>query len=167
MNLPFQAGFSFRTMQAFSWKKYYHTLGRLVVAKQPEVAHQLLSEYCLKVVPSETDYSRMPLLWDRFCFAQGIKSGDYVGTQRSSSKVDIRRLFIAAMLHLYQPHAYHHPKDSILLKKGFQRRLAETLNLDEGWVNRLIRQVIARERVYEEFSMNVQLTVKMISNAQN
>jgi hypothetical protein len=151
------------TATAIPWKKLYHTLGRLVVAKNPSIAEQLIQEYHLTIIPQETDYNNIPRLYERFCFIERLCNEEYKGPLYKAEKVDRRRVFIGAMLHLFQPHAYHHPNDSILLKKGFQRKLAKAIGIDETWLHRLIKEVIFRETELEEFRGQVAMAVKKLS----
>jgi hypothetical protein len=152
-------------MQEVNWKQHYSTLGRLVVAKNPEVAFELLHKYCLQMQPVEIDSDRIPVLYERFCFTERLQDHQCRGPLYKSAKVEKRRLFIAAMLHLFQPQIYHQPKDDFLLKgNGFIRKLASTIRVDHGNLSRWIQEIVSHELYYPEFRENVQLIVNRLSN---
>ncbi len=94
----------------------------------------------------------------------GIEKEAYSGALYKSSKVDVRRLFVAAMVHLYQPQIYHQPEIS-LGKNGFVMTLAGVLKQHEANVSAMIREVISWEREYDDFKEKVTNVVAKLKEA--
>lgn len=122
-------------------------LGREVWNKLPQMATEILRPY-LTVVPYDTDFKKIESFYlVAFCKDEGIGPEHIRGALFKSSKVDIRRLFIAAMVHIYCPHVYYqHANEINLSKKGFVMWLARAVDQHESNVSILIREVVAWEK---------------------
>lgn len=144
-------------------KKHYHLLGRLLVSKKPEIAHELLSTYCNNdVEPVLTDLDQMERLFICFCHTKGIDPELVANSFRKSLKIEYRKEFIAVMLHLYTPQVYFQPVQNIVLRLGFVGQVVAVLRQDYGNISKMIREVIIWEREYDEFKEKVSTTVLLL-----
>lgn len=147
------------TMQAQALRnkkgRTYYLLGRLVLMREPDVAERLLLDYNSRnVVPAERDYERIGEYFTRF------HSHD---PEHSKARLDEMRLFIAAMLHLYQPQVYH---GLALRAKGsgsFVSALGAVIARCKSQTSRLIAEAIVFEKVYDDFRQSVTGVLDQIS----
>lgn len=137
-------------------KKQYLLLGRLLVLRHPEVANQLLGQ--ISVDHQEADFSRVPEYYQAFCGIVNIDPLEYQGPLNETTKVDVRRLFVSVMLHLYTPQVYNHPADSIIIRRGFVKAVSGVLLVDPDYMSRFIRQTISMERHYDWYREKVDAT---------
>jgi len=141
-------------------KKQFLLLGRLCASQKPELARELLSIYNEK--PISQDHSLISAFFLTFCQLQNINPDDYRGSLFKSKKVELRRLFIASMTHIYIPHVHNEPANCMRLHYGFLKQLSQELQQKPQNVGKMIREVITIEKVYEEFRANVKaLTLKL------
>lgn len=144
----------------------YKILGRLVMNKLPFYAKELLSPY-LNNIPQEIDHSKIPGYFTLFCKVMDLKEDEYTGPLQKSSKVDMRRIFIAAMIHLYQPVLYHQKDFFVILRKtGFMLTLAQTLHQFESNISNTIREVILWEREYDDFKEKVNSAIEKLAQVE-
>jgi hypothetical protein len=144
-------------------KKHYAILGRLVLQKEPETARKLLSIYLPQEKPVEDDFSKIPDLFLKFCTANDIDREDYFSSASKSSKVSTDRLFIAVVLHLFNPAVYNQPTDQIILRYGLVRSIGLVLKQKESNVSTMIRQVILWEKQYEDFAGSVKEIIEKLT----
>lgn len=147
------------TLDSFS-RKHYALLGKLLIQKEPETAQKLIQTFIPEDKPQEEDFTKIPALFERFCLIKGYDHN----TAPRASKVETRRLFIAAVLHLYNPHVYNQPANQIILKYGFVRNISQVLHQKESNVSTMIREVILWEKQYEDFSNNVNSIIEKLTN---
>jgi hypothetical protein len=140
-------------------KKTYIALGKMLLSKHPDVAEQLLT-YCR--VSGDTNLDNIPIYFHRFCDINQLTPSDYTGRLVSQDKLRMRRLFVGAMLHIYNEHIFHQPHTSPLMRNGFVKKLSECQNIKKAWMSRLIRQVIFDEKVYEAFRIDIQNIVSQL-----
>lgn len=152
------------TCGTYAGNKYYALLGRLLTKAHPEVAKNLIATYVPTEAPKESDYSRIGVYFIAYCKLQGINPADYTGPLYKSSKVELRRLFIAVILHLYTPQSYYQPLDGIILSNGLVKTLCEVLGCGRSWISETARKVITWEKSYEDFSERVQGALEEISH---
>jgi hypothetical protein len=143
-------------------KKQYLLLGKLLVMRHPEVADRLLVQ--IEQDPPEKDLSRIPELYNSFCALVNIDPSTFQGPLHQTHKVDIRRLFVSIILHLYNPQVYHHPNDSIFLRQGLTIALSTLLKINDGHMSRFIRETIMMEKVYEEYRQKVEQAMNGLTN---
>lgn len=143
--------------------EYYTLLGKILFQKEPELAQRLLSDYYPQKQPLDTDISRIQHYFSSYCAFQNIDPLEYTGRLYKSKKVEVRRLFIGAMLHIYNPQVYVQPIDQLILFHGFVRRLAGVLCQNEGNVSKMIREVITWEKNYQDFSGSVEQIVNELT----
>jgi len=144
-------------------EKQYKILGRLVVKKYPDIAQTLLAT--LNHEPSESNISKIEGFFLSFCKLQGINKETYFGPVYKTSKVDVFRLFTAAMIHLYYPEIYFQPIEELNLKKnGFVTALARATGQHAPNVSSRIREVVAWEREYDDFREKVLCMVERLKN---
>lgn len=146
-------------------KKDYQLLGRLLLKQKPEIAKELFHA-CIEPKPIETDLSRIPALFARFCAFRGISPSDYTGPLYKTSKTTLRRVFIGAILRMYAPEVYNMPENCLVLKRGIVKQLELTLCGKVDAASRVIRKVIAEERVYEDFRAQVAMTVEQLTQKE-
>lgn len=144
---------------------HYKMIGRLLTHKRPHLAQSLIYPY-LKAVPYDTDFKKIDSYYlDLFCKEKGIEKSEITGALFKSSKVDVRRLFIASMAHIYYPHIYHqHTHEINLSKKGFVTYLAKALKQQESNVSVVIREVVTWEKEYDDFKEKVVDIVEKLKN---
>jgi hypothetical protein len=149
-------------------KKDYALLGKLLFQKKPEIAQELLA-FLPTQAPAETDLSKIPEYFRRFCEVKDIDPKDYTGSLYKSKKVYERRIFVAAMVHLYNPEAYLRPIDFIRQHRGLTRALCEAFCIKAGsWstsgnVSNMIREVIIWEKNYDDFAEAVSNIITQIT----
>lgn len=144
-------------------KKNLLLLGKLLISQRPEVAHELLSTYGPPQSPVEHDVSKIDQIYQSYCRIRSIEPHDYTGALYKSSKVDVRRVFIAVVLHIYNPQVFHQPLDSIIVNIGLVKKLSEVFQQDNGNMSKTIRKVIAWERQYEDFALIVNQIIEQIT----
>jgi hypothetical protein len=144
---------------------HYRLIGKELWKKLPEAAKLAIKPY-LSAEPFDYNFTRMEEHYlIAFCSLQGIDKDYIQGPLFKSSKVDIRKLFIASMLHIYCPHVYFQPPNEInLSKKGFVMWLSKAVNQPESNVSGAIREVVAWERDYDEFRNKVCSIVESLKN---
>lgn len=145
-------------------EKQYKIIGRLVCKKHPEIAEELLST--LNHTPLEEDISKLEFYFNQFCILHGTSKQDYFGAVYKTSKVDLLRIFIASMVHLYYPEIYFQPIEELNLKKnGFVTALANSIGQAVSNTSNRIREVIIWEKEYDDFKEKVEAVVFQLKNA--
>lgn len=145
-------------------RKHYAFLGKLLLQKEPETAHKLITTYISAEQPTETDFTKIDSFFVKFCNLQNIEPEDHKGPLYKSDKVDTRRKFISAMVHLYYPQAFTQPIDSIDVVTGLVRNISIVLKQNQGNVSKMIRQAIIWEKQYEDFSLSVTNIIEKLTN---
>src|SRR5436190_1656422 len=141
-------------MSTIRSQKKYTLLGKLVELHHPEIAQTLLSESS----PVETDLSKVENYYRLFCDQNEIGykelSTEYdhsiVRKLNRTERGNLKRVFIGAMIHLYSPASYKHPKGAVIFTKGLQSTLRKVIGLDHRVMNLLFDQVVAMKRVFED-----------------
>src|SRR5689334_21825897 len=87
-------------------RKQFAFLGKIFLQKEPEIAGKLIEKYLPKSEPSEKDLTKIPAYYISFCKVQGINPQDFIGPLHKTSKVNVRRTFIAVILHIYAQHLF-------------------------------------------------------------
>jgi hypothetical protein len=147
-------------------KGQYALLGKLLFQTHPELAHELISVYLPPDKPSESEFERIQPLFGLFCDLQNLQPSDYIGAIHKSSKVDIRRVFVAVILHLFCPEVFNHPADYVVPKYGLVKNLQKVLGFQSrGNISTLIREAIMWEKRYDDFAFTVnKLTQQIIEH---
>lgn len=151
-----QATFSFS-------KKDHALLGKLLLKNKPDIAQELIKTYLPEQPPKESDFSKIKDLFSRFCKIQNIEPEEHLGPVYKSDKVSMRRLFVATMVHLYNPQVYFQPLDSIVLSNGFVTAITRVLSQNKGNTSKMIREVIIWEKQYEDFATSVSQTITKLT----
>lgn len=140
-------------------------LGREVWKKLPMLAQKILKPY-LTAVPYDTNFNKIERYYlPAFASLIGINPEYIQGPIFKSTKVDIRKLFMAAMIHIYCPHVYYqHPSEINLSKKGFVMCLSGALKIPESNTSGAIREVVAWEKDYDDFRAKVHLLVEKLKD---
>lgn len=143
-------------------------MGRELWNKSPNTAKTLIKPY-LTAEPFDFNFTKIEDHYlVAFCSLNGIEKKQIQGPQFKSTKVDVRRIFIAAMVHIYCPHVYlQNSKEINISKKGFVMWLSKALCQHESNVSNLIREVVAWEHekgYYDEFKERVYGTVEKLKN---
>ena len=144
-------------------KRQYMLIGKLLVNRHPDIANVLIKEISTDK-PEQVDLALLPGYFNSFCELLNLNPSEYKGALKTTSKVDIRRLFISVMLHYYSPGSYHHPPDYITIRFGFTKAISEAMGIDIGLTSRFIREVISMEKIYEEYRDKVASTKQLLSN---
>lgn len=144
-------------------RKHYAFLGKLFLQKHPEQAKEIISQYLPESPPAETDYSKINTFFLRFCALESINPDEYTGRLYKTSKIDVRKKFIAVIIHLYCPQAFIQASDSLTLNRGLVKTLAQVFDQTVANVSINIREVIVWEKQYEDFSRSVHLVIEKLS----
>lgn len=146
-------------------RNWYARLGRAVFAQHPELVEQLLNGDGEHIDPQESDLSKLPYYFHKFCDQQGLNAPDYVGFVRSVHRNYKRKVFVAAILHLYHPSVYTQtkPKAFKLWDTGLSRHLSTLLGMAESNMSNLIKQVV-RWHDYDDFKGEVETAVQGLSD---
>lgn len=138
-------------------EKDFKILGRMVAKKHPDIARALLSTY-QDHRPYDCDYSNIEIYFTQYCSMFPATSQGHT--------VDSRRLFIGAMLRIYQPHVYYQPLEEINLgKRGFVTILSEVIGQHKQNTSSYIKQVILWEnKNYENMGLKVMAIVEQLKS---
>lgn len=134
----------------------YTKIGRLLVTQKPSQAKELIESYY--VSPQETELSKVKDFYERFCIIHP-KTKDYKATSEH------RRLFIAVILHLYQPEVFL--QKQIRVTPGLGKVIREPLGVFKPRISSMIREAIAMEKVYSDFKEKVQHVLLKIQEPTN
>lgn len=147
-------------------RKQYAFLGKIFIQKEPNIAAKLIDLYLPKLEPIEKDYTKIPAYYIDFCRVQQIKPQDYIGALHKTSKVNVRRIFIAVMLHLYEPGLFQQPVDDLILnREGLSKNLSNLFQVKKHSISATIREVVMWEKQYDDFSSSVNQIIERIINA--
>lgn len=145
--------------QPYIGKKQHQLLGKLLVSRHPELA----AEFLKQIPPIDTDLGKLPAFLTAFCACKGIEPEEFKGPLLVRSRVELRRIFVGAMVHIFTPQAYHLPPGIMFFTRGFTKALCEQLNINDSYTTRFIRQVVSDEKIYEDFRLQVEETVIMLN----
>lgn len=134
-----------------SSKRKWTLLGRLVMEKEPELADEYLRPYS---VIMERDLKQIPDLFKRYCEIEGIDKYDYYNGMPTRKKMEIRRIFTAAMIHIYYPGIYQQSIINIG-NFGFGYALSDVLSQHGSNVSKTIKKVVFWEKNYQDFKEKV------------
>lgn len=150
-------------MRLSSW--HYKVIGQEIWQKYPARATGILLPY-IKNQPRETNLSKLTGYFDSFCDINNLNKEEYYGPIYKTKKVDMLRIFIASMIHLYYPEIYFQPIEELnLKKKGFVTALAESMGKPVSNVSNMIRDAIVWENRYDDFKEKVEFIVDQLKNA--
>lgn len=142
-------------------------LGLVLCQTKPDIANELISQYIPKQEPIEKDLNKISDFFLSFCQINNLNPKDFIGPIYKSSKVEMRRRFVASIIHIYAPHLYDQPVDFMIMgKTELSKKLGITLSIKKPNMTTLVREVILWEKQYEEFAASVaDITLKLIGNA--
>ena len=145
-------------------KRRFQLLGQLVASKHPDIAASLLKQ----LPPLENRNALLPNYFARFCQIISLQPQEYQTLGKwNRRKVEIRRLFAATMLHLYSPQSFDLPRESITFTYGFTTAFSNVMQIRRPEGLKLFREVVANERVYEDFRNQVQdILIQINANPQ-
>lgn len=144
-------------------KKGYAQLGYLLVKKYPEVAKELMV-YCR--LTGDNDLDRIPVYFKRFCEFYQINPLDYIGKIGNSGKVRTRRVFIAAILNIYDENIFVRYEKSPVMVLNFSKKLGETLAISDTWICMLIPQILFEMKTYPDFAEEVYRAIGHLKSIQ-
>lgn len=148
-------------------KQQYALLGFLLLKQKPDVANELLEDYLPKREAPENDIRKIEDFYQQFCQLKGLEAEDIRGPLYKTSKVEIRRQFIAAILHLYLPHVYDQPDEYIMIgKSGVAKRLAAVFCITKERISQVVREAVFFEKQYQDFSESVASIIKELNHAE-
>jgi hypothetical protein len=140
------AGNAFSTMR----KHDFAALGRRLVAKYPAVATELLEN---THVPKQTDVS----LIDQY-----FSNTPHLETKKD--QLHQNKVFLCAMLHLYQPAVFSLPRDLVGINKGLLKTISRVVNCSAGRTSQIVREVISLYKIYDDFKEQVDAKVKEVED---
>ncbi|MEO6610730.1 MAG: hypothetical protein ABIT05_01315 [Chitinophagaceae bacterium] len=131
--------------------KQYLLIGRLLYLTNPEKASELLAPYLEAPGTIQINQERIPEFFLQFCDLNKIDPDAHRGKLSKTIKVDLRRLFISAMLHVYCPQVYCQSIKKLKMPKGIVTALSRELQVDPPLVSIIIRETIMHEKIYEDY----------------
>lgn len=145
----------------------YALLGKLLFQKEPETAQRLIQDYLPSEKPSETDHAKIQEFFLSFCQLNNLDPKAYIGPLYKTSKVDVRRKFIAVIIQLYSPRLYKQSLDVMVqvVDNNLTKTLAEVLQQKKSNISMMIREVITWMKNYDEFQTEVHNTIQALTYA--
>jgi hypothetical protein len=125
----------------------YAQIGRLVATRKPEIIDELMIGY---IEPPQTNFSLIAIYHTRFINLNLEKS------YRTSN----RKLFVAAMFHLYQPEVF--TNKNYYIKPGLSKAIGKEVGMLNSNVSHLLREIIVMERAYDDFKEKVLKILEVI-----
>ena len=129
--------------------------------EHPEIAAELLRH-----LPAlNLDIGHLSADFDRFCALIDTDPAAFKGLgKRNRRKAEIRRLFAALIVHTYSPQSYSHPRDSMTFTYGLAAEFSRIMGVGRPDGCRLLREVVAHEKVYDSFRSQVSDIVERFNN---
>lgn len=116
----------------------------------------------LSIAPVDSEFEKIIKYFSQYCALNNLDQASYTGALYKTSKVDIIRVFVAAMLHLYYPGVFHCPVKGKLYPSGFLSALSDCLGQKKSNTSVMIREVIQWEKDYSDFKEKVDLTLQQL-----
>lgn len=129
-------------------KQYHELVGKAFVKKGSGVASRVADTY-LNIKAREGNFDKIQHFLSAYKALNDI----------FEMSTDQRKVFVAAMIRLYNPQLYHVPDDCMTVIYGFAGALSRAVACDQGNISRLIRQVVFEEKVYSDFRERVDKAV--------
>jgi len=126
-------------------EREYNLIGWILMQIQPQTAKEIICTY-MRPKPKYNDLLLVPHFLHQFCKIINIEPDKVHGSLFKTSMVDKRNLFVSAMIRLYNPELYRHPSDRIIIRRGFNKTLADALGIDQGRISKAIRDSIIQEK---------------------
>jgi hypothetical protein len=121
----------------------YAQIGRMVWYTKPEVVNEILQQ---QQPPQESDLQMISGYYARFLIS--YPNGNL------KENVENRRLFIAAMFHLYQPEVF--TAKNIYVNRRLGKEISVQVGVQNYTVSKILREVVIMEKAYNEFREQVQ-----------
>lgn len=142
-------------------KKQLYLLGKVLVMSNPQLATELSNQY-LASSPLQSDLSNINNLFYTFCHIQDLNPEEYRGKVSKVYKTEQKRLFIAAIIALYQPELFSQPIDKLVLKLRLTQSIAIALKQDSSLTSRMIRDAITWVNTYKWFNEKAAHIVRLM-----
>lgn len=142
-------------------KKEYFLLGKLLTQRHPEMAKALLPQ--IPPDAREVNFKKMPCFYNSFCNHMNVDPAEYKGPLHTQVKLEVRRLFISTMLHMYVPEVFCHPLDGPIIPSGFSKSMCIILGMWKGQMSETIREVIIAEKAYDDYKAKVDQALSKLS----
>ena len=126
-------------------------LARILINKKPAIAEELLNYLPIKKKAVLSDLSLISFYFYRFCSIQGLNPEENIGPVYKWSKIYQRRIFIGAIIILYNPRTR-------LLAKN----LSETLQQHKVATCRMIPEVEQWYKVNDDFRQSVDQMISLL-----
>lgn len=138
-------------------KRDYQIIGAVLVRQYPEIAEKLMP-YTIR--SGETDFSQIPIYFKKYCEHMQVDPlkniGPFKHQENFREKMQIRLLFIGAMLYTYNQHIFSLPKGAPRkLRISFVSTLSDCLSTHKSSISRLIDQVISWIHNFPEFRAQI------------
>lgn len=141
-----------RNVEAIVSKKNLSLLGHELLKRYPNIASEILTDIIASTSGYITDTSLVNYYFDAFCDYTNQDSGRIRNTKNNYSVTETKRIFVGFVIKIYHPNLFKIRTGFFQPQIGLIKNLSSTLNMDEGNISRLIRQVIVRIRVYNDFA---------------
>jgi hypothetical protein len=128
-------------------------IGKLVKKLYPDLAKEITAKYIWPEAPC-SDYKYISLFFDEFCRIKNINPELIKGPQFKTRLVDQRRLFVSAMIRLYNPQLYGQG-DSIMIKYGFNAYLGKFLKMKKQTMHTTVKDCVNQENIYDSIRSEV------------
>jgi len=135
-------------------------LGKIVFHKHPALAEELMSLYSHP--ENETKLELIPRYYEQICQFMEFQPQDLRGRLANQERMRSRRLFFAAIIHLYCREVFNQPCASPVLKFGIVKKVSECVLLKKAYSSQLFRQVLFEYKNYDEFKSDVDQLVKIL-----
>lgn len=122
-----------------------------------------LLEKSERLKPSQTDLALIEKYYFLFCKANKVNPVDFTGSIREGGKVETRKVFVSAMLRIYNPQVYMQ-SESPVLSVGFIKQISGVLKLNTGYMSRMVREVILMEKVYDDYLEQVNKLITQLED---
>lgn len=130
-------------------KKTLAIIGREVVDKHPDIATGIIKNI---KPPSSSDIEKIPYYFNLFCITVEKQPQEITGPVYKSSITEIKKIFMAAMLKIYNR------------QRLFNKTISTVLDQDRGATSRMISEVEFRYQKDESFSNQVDIIFNKIQS---
>ena len=145
-------------------KKIFFQVGLHVAARHPDLYDEIVKKY-LHVDAIDDDLGNVPGYYKLFC--EYLSADNFFpASEKPLELFTKRRFFVSLMLRVYAPGVHNQRNEDITIcKSGFVRAVAKAIGLGEPSVSKIIRLVIAHERIYADYKAGVDKLVSMALSA--
>jgi hypothetical protein len=143
----------------------YRLIGKLLMKTEPDKAEELLSSYQNKGI--DTDLGNIHGYYLAFCRLQGVDPATYRGKIYKTSLVDVRKLFISVIMHIYCPQVFEQNPRIIRFPYRLANTLSSELRIANAAASLNMHELINFEKIYSEYKQKVEETTALLLEKRN